>query len=347
MELLDQISHSELSSAVAKIRSKRPKILVVGDVMLDHYRIGEAVRISPEAPVPILLNPREEFRLGGAAAVGAMCAALGAEVALIGTVGDDASGERLLKQLADYDVSFAGLVTADRVTTTKERICGIASGRHRQQLGRIDTEDDRPLPIQIQRVLCDTIQGTVDDPAGALLVADYAKGVVTPEVAAACRDACHLTIADPPRNGNWDMYWQFSCVVPNREEARDQSARQIRVALKTQAAIVKLDQDGCELNETGILDQSVRLGALARSVHDVTGAGDQFLAVLGCLRACGADWHQAAELANVAAGMQVERQGCVPVTFEELIWEISSDSRTTTNESGTSGTTRVVLAAAG
>lgn len=334
-------------NSLDRLTVARPKVLVVGDIILDHYRIAEASRISPEAPVPVLLNPRAEFRLGGAAAVAAMCAALGAEVVLIGTIGNDPSGQQVKELLIESGIIFAGVVTPGRVTTTKERICGVASGRHRQQLVRVDCEDERPLPDEAHDVLCETLQGIGKDPPDVLLVADYAKGVVTRDIAALCRAACNLTIADPPRAGSWRKYRQFGCIVPNREEAGGRTVHQIRSYLNTQAAIVKLDQDGCEVDDGELHSGIVGIPARTRSVHDVTGAGDQFVAVLGCARSCGNSWIEAARLANVAAGMQVERHGCIPVTLDQLLQEVSHGSDGANSGLGASELPRSLLAAAG
>lgn len=303
-------------------RLRGVRVLVVGDVMLDHYRVGQATRISPEAPVPVLLNPCDEFRLGGAGAVAAMCAALRADVRLAGIIGEDSGGRQVSRLLDEAGVRFLGEQSAQRVTTTKERICGVSGGRHRQQLGRIDCEDDGPLPRDCMYSLCRTIDGLAADPPDVVLVTDYAKGVVSPEVAEVCHELCDLSIADPPRAGDWLKYQYFGCIVPNREEAGERSAEQIRSTLRTRAAIVKLDQDGCRLNSAERSGATVTIAAKARAVHDVTGAGDQFLAVLGCVKAIGGSWLEAAELANLAAGLQVERLGCVPVTIDELMHEI-------------------------
>ena len=117
------------------------RVLVVGDVMLDIYRIATATRISPEAPVPILLNPRTEYRLGGAGAVAAMCRALGADVTLIGVIGCDRNGETVRELVDSLGITCKlSNSPAPRPTTAKERICAVASGQHRQQLGRLDTE---------------------------------------------------------------------------------------------------------------------------------------------------------------------------------------------------------------
>lgn len=311
---MDGLSQSGLLSRVRGV-----KVLVVGDLMLDIYRVGLATRISPEAPVPVLLNPVTEFRLGGAAAVGAMCAALGAEVCVLGVVGDDSHGAEILRLLNEASVQFIGEVSASRVTTAKERICGVSGGRHRQQLGRIDCEDGSALPPELVRNLCETLAGISVDPPDVVLVSDYAKGVVSHSVATVCRDLCGLVIADPARGGDWDKYQYYSCLVPNREEAVGKSAAEIRRSLKLQAAIVKLDQDGCEVDIAESNGRPRPLAARCRVVHDVTGAGDQFLAVLGCVKGIGGSWYEAAELANAAAGLQVERHGCVPIMLDELI----------------------------
>lgn len=316
----DQSSQAELLECLA---TRHPKVLIVGDLMLDHYRIADVTRISPEAPVPVLLNPRSEFRPGGAAAVAAMTAALGAETVLLGVVGPDRSGDILHKLLTELGVCCLAVVDPDRVTTTKERICGVASGRHRQQLGRVDCETVSPLLDDLAARLIDIISGFSEDSPDVILVADYAKGVLTGAVAQACKETGVLVIVDPPKNGRWEQYEHVGCIVPNREEAAGRNAGEIREFFNTLAAIVKLDQDGCELHDVHYGQR--KIPAKPRFVHDVTGAGDQFLAVLGCVVAVGGDWETAAELATVAAGLQVERHGCTPVTIQQIRIEVDSD----------------------
>ena len=289
-----------------------PRILVVGDIMLDHYRIGDAPRISPEAPVPVLLNPRSEFRLGGAAAVATMCATLGAQVSLTGVLGDDPSGQIVRRLLQKDGVTFTGAMSANRVTTTKERVVGIASGRHQQQLARIDQEQTEPLDGQLAQSVIDGARGAPQ----IVLIADYAKGVCCPQVIAAVQQLGVEVLVDPPRDAAWTKYRGCTAIIPNRQEAADYAPRDLLEQLALQAVIVKRDQDGAELFLPR--QPSHPVAAHVRQVHDVTGAGDQFLAVLGYLRAIGSDWLQALIWANGAAGLQVEKQGCVPVTWEEL-----------------------------
>lgn len=296
------------------------KVLVVGDVLLDVYTIADATRISPEAPVPILLNPRTEYRPGGAAAVAAMCAALGAETALLGVIGHDSDGQRLNHILESTGVGCYLIGDTARPTTRKERVCAVASGRHRQQLARLDTESTAPICHELAISIAGMIRGM--DGIDLILVADYDKGLMTADIAMACVDAPCWTIVDPPKSRSWDKYRHASCLVPNREEANGSTPLDLVAEYNLTAAAVKLDQDGCQLQDD-VSPLTHSIPAKARAVHDVTGAGDQFLAVLGCAKAAGASWLEAAELANAAAGLQVERHGCVPVNRFELAHEVS------------------------
>ncbi|MES2793805.1 MAG: PfkB family carbohydrate kinase [Planctomycetota bacterium] len=314
----------EQLKALNRIPSQR--ILVVGDLMLDVYRVARATRISPEAPVPVLLNPMTECRLGGAGAVAAMCAALGAQTAVLGVTGQNRSGEQIYEILTGLGVTCLAVVDSTRPTTTKERICGVASGRHRQQLARMDTESTVPLDADLSSrlagIIAEAAQNILFD---AIIIADYAKGVCTDRIIQACRDTGVPVFVDPPKGVDWPKYYGVECVVPNREEAAGKSARDLCRQLQSQAAVVKLDQDGCELACRSW--QVKTFPARTRAVHDVTGAGDQFIAVLACARAVGLDWPTATQLANAAAGLQVERHGCIPVQIQATTQEFDDASR--------------------
>lgn len=306
-----------------------PRILVIGDVMLDIYRIGNATRISPEAPVPVLLNPREEQRPGGAAAVASMCAALGAEVVLLSVTGKDRYGEILDEILESQGVTCLLLADSGRPTTVKERICGVSGGKHRQQLGRVDYESTEPIPPDISGKMAELITQICERPPDAIIISDYGKGVCVDQLALACREINQATgcpvFLDPPKGCDWPKYYGVTCAVPNREEAGDKCARDLCRQLQSEAAVVKLDSDGCELFQRHP-DETWSIHARNRIVHDVTGAGDQFIAALACSRAEGLDWEHATRIANTAAGLQVERHGCVPVTIAELKKELQRDS---------------------
>jgi D-beta-D-heptose 7-phosphate kinase/D-beta-D-heptose 1-phosphate adenosyltransferase len=267
----------------------------------------------------VLRFEREEYRLGGAGAVAAMCRALGAEVTLLGIGGEDDAGDQVRELLRGSGIR-SRLIDDGRPTTLKERIVGVASGRHFQQLARIDREACQPLTHAVCR------ESVIPRIAAAdfdiVLVSDYAKGVCTPAVLASLRSCGRPVIADPCRGGDWRKYRRCAALVPNRVEAgfesgddHGEAACAIARRLGLAAVVVKLDEEGCVLAERGVTEH---FPTRAREVHDVCGAGDQFLAVLGVARAGGADWREAVERANVAAGLQVERRGCVPVTTEEL-----------------------------
>lgn len=306
---------SDLLSIVERFRGVR--VLVIGDVMLDIYRVGNATRISPEAPVPVLLNPSTEYRLGGAASVAAMCAALGADVSLVGVVGNDPNGERLVSMLVAAGITWRGITDRTRCSTTKERICAIASGRHRQQLGRLDTEDTGPLDVRVLAMLDGETTSAMGGRPDIVLISDYAKGVCALEIVANPLSWAVETIVDPPHAGDWNKYRGAACMVPNREESQQSPPSLLANKYDLEACVIKLDEEGCRLHDNTTLTTQPILSR-ARAVHDVTGAGDEFLAVLGLARAVGTSWLNAATLANTAAGLQVERHGCDPVTIEGL-----------------------------
>lgn len=309
--------------------SRKPSILVIGDAMLDHYRIGEASRLSPEAPVPVLLNARDEYRLGGAAAVAAMCATLGADTGLFSVTGNDEAGKLLHSLLLTSGVAPLLVVDPDRPTTRKERICAVASGKHRQQLGRIDTESTHPIPPDMANGLASMIRESAEEDGDwdAIIIADYAKGVCQRKVIRSALDGRSPVFVDPPKGYDWSNYYHAECLTPNREEARGQTAADIVRQFGTQAAVVKVDQDGCHLayRSEAWLDPPVSrsIPARVRSVNDVTACGDQFLATLAFCRSVNLDWHKSAIYANAAAGLQAERLGAIPITFEELAAEVA------------------------
>jgi rfaE bifunctional protein kinase chain/domain len=321
---MDQIGQQQLAERLA---IRKPTILVCGDFMLDRYRIADAVRISPEAPVPVLINPRTEDRLGGAGAVAAMCAALGASVGAVGVIGPGRDGEIIHEMLIDAGVSPLLVGDPDRQTTVKERICGVASGRHRQQLARLDRETTTPLGKQLSRDLAGVITGNAADPIkwDAIIVSDYGKGACTDVVVRAAIQTGSAVFVDPPKGRDWGAYYRVSCLVPNREEAGSQSATDIMRQYGTQAAIVKLDAEGCRLAYRVEPDGKSHpppirrsIPARARAVHDITACGDEFIAMLAVCRAVGLDWITSATLANAAAGLQAERHGATPITLAEL-----------------------------
>jgi D-beta-D-heptose 7-phosphate kinase/D-beta-D-heptose 1-phosphate adenosyltransferase len=322
-------------------QSHRPRILVVGDVMLDRYVWGEVERISPEGPIPVLRVGRREDRLGGAGSVATMLAALEADVTLATAVGDDAEGRRVVELLerldGDTDCDVDCIVTdGDRSTTLKERFLGRTHHRYPQQMMRVDHEDTRPIDAALARRLLASIEQRLDR-IDLVLVSDYDKGVCEDrflaELIALARRNRVPVVADPVRGADYTRYRGCTCITPNRTEAAAAVRREIVSAedgldaarrlleFGVDAAVVTLDRDGIAWADT---EGNGRLFPVReRQVYDITGAGDMVISALGYARASGADWPTAIELANLAASLEVERLGVVPVRRDELLAELS------------------------
>jgi len=319
-------------------RLGQPRLLVVGDVMLDRYVWGDAARVSQEAPVMLLQADRREERLGGASSVATLLRALDADVTLAGVVGADTDAERVGRRLDELGVDRgAVLVDGGRPTTVKERYIGRAQHKHPQQILRVDYESRRPVGGDVEAALIAAIEAAV--PACDLvLVSDYDKGVCTPWVmaatVAAARRAGKRVLADPTRGGDYAKYFGCSAVTPNRLEAALATggevtspasalaaAERLLNDLHLEAAVVTLDKDGMVLADKG--GQRQMFPTRPRHVYDITGAGDMVLATLGLALAAGADYPAAIRLANVAGGLEVERIGVATVSRDEIradIW---------------------------
>lgn len=317
-------------------RLGEPRVLVVGDVMLDRYIWGDASRISQEAPVVLLQAERREERLGGASSVASMLAALGARVTLVGVTGNDIEGHGIRQMLNARGINCEAIVPDDtRPTTVKERYIGRAQQRHPQQMFRVDYEQRTPISQGIESTLWAKLAPAINA-ADIVLVSDYAKGVCTPGL---LRNVIHLcqrrgirVLIDPAREANYENYRGCSAVTPNRLEASFAvggelkttsaalaAARQLRERWQLEAAIVTLDRDGMALS-TGQGEE--HLATRPRQVYDITGAGDMVLSVLGLALAAGADYTDAVRLANAAGGLEVERIGVATITRDELIADL-------------------------
>jgi len=320
-------------------RLGQPRVLVVGDVMLDRYVWGDAERISQEAPVILLRAERREERLGGASSVATMLRALGARVMLAGIVGNDHDGGRVRQLLTDLAVDHEAVVTdTGRPTTVKERYVGKAQHRHPQQMLRVDHEDRRPISDGIRKQIDLVVQSHLRK-CDLVLVSDYDKGVCTPGLLASLIRAAHQLkvriIADPARGHDFRQYHGCSAITPNRleaglatnrvlntvEEALD-AAQALREKLDLEAAIVTLDKDGMALRHRD--GRSRHLPTRPRHVYDITGAGDMVMASLGMALAAGVDYEQAIALANVAGGLEVEKIGVATVTRDEILRDLMS-----------------------
>ena len=316
---------SEFSGLFSRFSSQR--VVVIGDLMLDHFVIGAVDRISPEAPVPVVRFAREERRLGGAANVAANLRALGAAVEIVGIVGDDAEGEGLRRQLEAAGIATSGLVVdGGRCTTRKTRVVTTRN----QQVARIDYESDAEASGDVARQLVARIEELAAG-AGAILISDYLKGVVAKDVAAAAFAAARtrqIPVTVDPKVPHASYYAGASLVTPNHHEAEAIThlrlrtdadaaacAARVREVTRCEAALITRGEHGMWL-QTAAGDYA--LPAEAREVSDVTGAGDTVIATMTLALAAGAAMDQAARLANRAAGIVVGKFGPATVRVEEL-----------------------------
>ncbi len=306
------------------------RVLVVGDVILDRYVWGAVDRISPEAPVPVVQVTRESAMPGGAGNVALNVAALGGQVELISTVGEDDTGREITRLLSEWKIDTTGLLAeAGRPTTVKTRVIARA-----QQVVRFDRESEEPLASPSIDQLLSTVRGRVARVDGVILE-DYGKGVLTPEVLdeimRMCADQGRPVFADP-KSEHWERYRGAELVKPNLREAEQVTGLRVR----RDEDLERLGR--AVLNATGALTVAMTRGehgmtlfyaegggdhvpTTVHAVADATGAGDTAIATLTLARLAGSSWTEAATLANSAAGVVVQVPGTASLGPEELIHE--------------------------
>lgn len=314
---------------------KARRILVAGDFMLDRYTYGNAERLSPDAPVPVLAEERQEAHPGGAANVCLDLRALRCEVACVGVVGDDPDGVSVRESLHAAGCATGGIALCPtRPTTVKHSFIGLAQHRHPQKMFRVDREERSCVPPEVEQKLLAAAMTELPG-ADAVCIEDYGKGAITPTLAqkliAAARRLGKLVLVDPAPTRDYSKYRGATAVTPNRTEAAlatgmepgadwsqlSEMARRLVDQLELAAAVLTLDKQGALLLENGCEPQ--HLPARARAVYDVTGAGDMVLAMLAAALSNGADFTTAVALTNVAAGLEVERFGVVPIELGEIL----------------------------
>jgi D-beta-D-heptose 7-phosphate kinase/D-beta-D-heptose 1-phosphate adenosyltransferase len=302
-------------------------VLVIGDLMIDEYVWGETDRISPEAPVQVVAVQQEECTLGGAGNVVNNLVALGASVSVIGAVGKETDGRRVLEILSHLNVDASGVVVdPERLTTRKTRV--IAAN---QQVLRIDRETRKNISENILAVLKEAVDRAMPQ-SEVVLISDYAKGTVTSEFVkhiVATAEKYNKPIIADPAGRDFSKYTGVHLLTPNKKEAADASG----IEISDEADLVRASEK--LMNQAGVEQLLITCGsegmaffkgneppsyikAEARQVFDVSGAGDTVLAVLGLALASGEDTRQAAELANTAAGLVVAKVGTATVSWREL-----------------------------
>ncbi len=318
-----------------------PRILVLGDLILDRYLWGNAERISQEAPVILLREEEQELRLGGAANVANMLRGLQADVTMAGVVGDDRDGDDILAALNAVGVDCSAILRdRTRPTTVKQRMIGHAQHRHPHQMLRIDRESRHPLELMYATQLMDRVISTIPK-HDAVLVSDYAKGVCTPEVLRrvidVARDANVPVIVDPAPTEDYSIYRGATAMTPNRGETGKATGgrtitsyedafaagKKLVEQLELDLIFVTLDKDGVAV----VRKEGTReaFPTRQRKVYDVVGAGDMVLSAIGLGAA--ARWNDTdmARLSNIAGGLEVEQIGVVCLSREELVQDLLLD----------------------
>jgi D-beta-D-heptose 7-phosphate kinase/D-beta-D-heptose 1-phosphate adenosyltransferase len=302
-------------------------ILVIGDIMMDRFIWGKVSRISPEAPVPVVLVEKETFLLGGAANVVNNIHSLGGKVSLCGVVGDDETGQKIINKLTEMGIGTHGiLVDQGRQTTVKTRIIA-----HQQQLVRIDRETTDPLRESTFRNLSEFLKRNVERYHGIIL-SDYGKGLLTRELIRStirrAREAKKFVLADPKLK-NFFLYKGATVVTPNTAEASAASGIPIDdFSSLRKAGKILLKRLGCNVlvitrGEEGMAifephQEPLLVPTVAKEVYDVTGAGDTVIGTMALALGAGSKVVDAANLANFAAGIVVAKVGTATVHQEEL-----------------------------
>ncbi len=325
---------AELQAALERLA--RPRVLVIGDLILDRYVSGDVERISPEAPIPVLNARVTAEKLGGAGNVAANLRSMEAEVEIVGVVGQDGRGRMLAEMLAQSGVVTSGvLADPSRPTTEKTRmISGV------QQVLRVDFEVSRPISDELSTRILAELSARIAQ-AGAVILSDYGKGVLTPQVLAGAIELARrhgVPVLVDPKGSDYTRYRGATLITPNRKEAEEalgrklsdraewpRAAQELISIADLQAAVVTLGAQGMFLmNRAG---ESVHVPTFAREVFDVTGAGDTVISHLALYLAAGLDLPTAVHLANHAAGIVVAKPGAASVTRGELFERLDQHER--------------------
>ena len=321
------------------LQAKTPKLLVIGDLMIDHYLWGTCERISPEAPVQVVNVNNESSVLGGAGNVINNLRALGAQVDVISVVGGCEISDELKSLLNDIQVGTQYLITQkDRITSKKSRI--IAS---QQQVVRYDRESTDEISQESQKQILTSFKSIINN-YDSVLLSDYGKGVLTFELTQAL-----ITLANEngkevlidPKGLDYSKYKGAYLLTPNKKEASEatninisddsslaQALTQLKYECDLDVSLITLSEDG-----VAIYDNDLRTHpTVAREVFDVTGAGDTVLASLGFALACNIDIDEAVKFSNLAAGVVVGKIGSATATLNEIIEYESSLNKSTSDE---------------
>jgi D-beta-D-heptose 7-phosphate kinase/D-beta-D-heptose 1-phosphate adenosyltransferase len=305
----------------------RPRLLVIGDLILDEYIWGAVTRISPEAPVPILETKSENLTLGGAANVANNLVALGCEVHLVGAIGQDEKGDKLVSLIEEKGIFSKGIFRfVHRPTTSKIRVVA-----HNQQILRIDKEDNRPITEETENRIIKYINKALPD-MDIVICSDYRKGILTEKVFNAvthrAKNSKKRVIVDP-KSSDFELYKGATIITPNQFEVEkavpikiqdkidlDRAAEYLLNLTHAEVLLITRGKDGMTLYPNK--EKHVDIPTQAKEVFDVTGAGDTVVSVLAMALAVGFNPADSAWLSNMAASIVVGKVGTAVVTLNEI-----------------------------
>jgi D-beta-D-heptose 7-phosphate kinase/D-beta-D-heptose 1-phosphate adenosyltransferase len=305
-------------------------VICIGDLMLDEFVYGDVSRVSPEAPAPVIAVRRSETIVGGAGNVARNIVSLGARCVFVGVVGDDDAGQAISRAFDAFNGAVTPHLIADRSRPTTRKV-RFVSEHYSTHLLRADWERVAPITADIEDALIAKVKAALPQ-AGAVVLSDYAKGVLTPRVIRAVIDAARAAnkpvIVDPKAH-DYAIYHGATIITPNRKELSDHTRRPVSTAeeiaaaaadlaatVKSEAVLATLSEDGMFLHVEG--GEPVHIPAYPVKVRDVSGAGDTVVATLSVLLASGIDFESAVRVANAAASVVVGKSGTAVVTPAEL-----------------------------
>lgn len=307
-----------------KFRDKH--ILVIGDLIFDHYIWGLVERISPEAPVPVVDVRRETHALGGAANVAANIVALGGKATIVGVRGDDIYGELLDSMLENRGIDVSGLFTGKRPTTVKTRVIA-----HSQQMVRFDREERKRISEKTFKKMMDYMSSSTGK-WDAIIVSDYKKGVVSGKMMTLLMEEFKkrgVFIAVDPKVGHYGLYRGVSLITPNAKEASagagveikddrtlSKAGKKLLSKLGCDSVLITRGEHGMNLFEE---KAETHIPTAAKSVYDVSGAGDTVIATITLAHSAGTELRDAAVIANHAAGIVVSQLGTATTTAKQVM----------------------------
>ena len=325
----------KLLNTVKQFGNTKNHALVIGDVMLDRYLIGSVGRISPEAPVPIVLLDSQNERAGGAANVAANLALLGITTHLIGCVGDDLEAKSLVKLIAKIGIQNQCFTSKNRPTIAKTRV---VSGH--QQMMRLDQESSAIFTVEENAALQANIYAALEASPKIVILSDYAKGVLSLDICQSIIATCktkNIPVLVDPKGSNYSKYMGATALTPNKKETAEAcnanindvdliaKAIALKDSIKLQFLAVTRGEEGITLIDNDQNNNTHHLPASAKQVFDVSGAGDTVIATLAAGLMHGLSPLEALIVANLAAGVVVGKVGTVPITQADLIEALQAE----------------------